>query len=229
MRLPAIAHEVPAGHRLVLTVATTDLAYQLPTDARTYAISLAGGAAAVTVPTVDGRVIRAGFPAGWLIAGVDRGAAGDRARRRPGPGGAGASAAIDPDLVDVPVAVTDLVKEYKDGYRAVDGVTFRVERGQVVGLLGPNGAGKTTTLRVLMGLIAPTAGPHPGVRRDDRAGCVRPGPGRGVHRGARLPAAPVRTRQPAALLGRHRPSVRGRRLRDRARDRRPRARRSSAG
>ncbi len=48
--------------------------------------------------------------------------------------------------------------EYKDGYRAVDGVTFRVERGQVVGLLGPNGAGKTTTLRVLMGLIAPTKG-----------------------------------------------------------------------
>jgi ABC-2 type transport system ATP-binding protein len=37
-------------------------------------------------------------------------------------------------------------------------VSFRVERGQVLGLLGPNGAGKTTTLRVLMGLILPTAG-----------------------------------------------------------------------
>ena len=47
---------------------------------------------------------------------------------------------------------------YSDGYRAVDGVSFRVERGQVLGLLGPNGAGKTTTLRVLMGLILPTAG-----------------------------------------------------------------------
>ncbi|MDQ2795916.1 MAG: ATP-binding cassette domain-containing protein, partial [Actinomycetota bacterium] len=56
------------------------------------------------------------------------------------------------------IAVAGLVKEYGDGYRAVDGVTFRVERGQVVGLLGPNGAGKTTTLRVLVGLIRPTSG-----------------------------------------------------------------------
>jgi ABC-2 type transport system ATP-binding protein len=41
---------------------------------------------------------------------------------------------------------------------AVDDVSFTVERGQVLGLLGPNGAGKTTTLRMLLGLIAPTAG-----------------------------------------------------------------------
>jgi ABC-2 type transport system ATP-binding protein len=61
-------------------------------------------------------------------------------------------------LSGVPVAIEDLVKEYADGYRAVDGVSFRVARGQVVGLLGPNGAGKTTTLRVLMGLIRPTSG-----------------------------------------------------------------------
>ena len=54
--------------------------------------------------------------------------------------------------------ISELSKVYSDGYRAVDGVSFRVERGQVLGLLGPNGAGKTTTLRVLMGLILPTAG-----------------------------------------------------------------------
>ncbi len=157
VRLPAVAHEFPAGHRVVLTVATTDLAYQLPSDARTYAISLAGGTASLTVPSVDGHVIRNGFPAGWLIVGVIAiliaiaiGVLRSWRRRR--------ANAIDPDLVDVPVAVTDLVKEYKDGYRAVDGVTFRVERGQVVGLLGPNGAGKTTTLRVLMGLMEPTKG-----------------------------------------------------------------------
>ena len=48
--------------------------------------------------------------------------------------------------------------DLKDGYRAVDSLSFKVERGQVVGLLGPNGAGKTTTLRMMMGLIFPTEG-----------------------------------------------------------------------
>jgi len=42
--------------------------------------------------------------------------------------------------------------------RAVDGLTFSVERGSVTGFLGPNGAGKTTTLRMLLGLVAPDSG-----------------------------------------------------------------------
>jgi ABC-2 type transport system ATP-binding protein len=41
---------------------------------------------------------------------------------------------------------------------AVDGVTFTVEPGEIVGFLGPNGAGKTTTLKVIAGLLTPTAG-----------------------------------------------------------------------
>jgi ABC-2 type transport system ATP-binding protein len=61
--------------------------------------------------------------------------------------------APEPDLVDVPLAVDGLVKQYANGFRAVDGVSWRAERGQVVGLLGPNGAGKTTTMRMLVGLI----------------------------------------------------------------------------
>jgi ABC-2 type transport system ATP-binding protein len=46
----------------------------------------------------------------------------------------------------------------RDGFKAVDGVSFVAQRGQVVGLLGPNGAGKTTTLRMMVGLIRPDAG-----------------------------------------------------------------------
>ena len=42
--------------------------------------------------------------------------------------------------------------------RAVDGIDFRVEEGEVVGFLGPNGAGKTTTLKMLTGLLYPTSG-----------------------------------------------------------------------
>jgi ABC-2 type transport system ATP-binding protein len=42
--------------------------------------------------------------------------------------------------------------------RAVDGLSLRVERGQVYGLLGPNGSGKSTTLKLILGLSAPTAG-----------------------------------------------------------------------
>ena len=46
---------------------------------------------------------------------------------------------------------------YRD-VRAVDDVSFRVEPGEIVGFLGPNGAGKTTTLKMLTGLLHPTAG-----------------------------------------------------------------------
>ena len=41
---------------------------------------------------------------------------------------------------------------------AVDRVSFRVERGEVVGFLGPNGAGKTTTMRMLTGFLPPSDG-----------------------------------------------------------------------
>src|SRR4051812_37999718 len=48
-------------------------------------------------------------------------------------------------------------REYKD-VKAVDGVDFSIEPGEMVAFLGPNGAGKTTTLKMLSGLIYPTAG-----------------------------------------------------------------------
>nr|WP_202451215.1 ABC transporter ATP-binding protein [Streptomyces sp. SID4948] len=50
-----------------------------------------------------------------------------------------------------------MAKRYR-GTLAVDGLDLRVPRGSVFGFLGPNGSGKTTTIRMLLGLIAPTAG-----------------------------------------------------------------------
>jgi sodium transport system ATP-binding protein len=60
------------------------------------------------------------------------------------------------------IEVRDLVKEYRAGggktVRAVDGVSFHVADGEMVGLLGGNGAGKTTTMRIVATLLAPTSG-----------------------------------------------------------------------
>jgi ABC-2 type transport system ATP-binding protein len=56
------------------------------------------------------------------------------------------------------VEIIELSKRFGAGVLAVDDLSFAVERGQVCGLLGPNGAGKTTCLRMLLGLIRPTAG-----------------------------------------------------------------------
>src|SRR5262245_10944313 len=55
------------------------------------------------------------------------------------------------------ITVQNLVKRYGDTV-AVDGVTFTVERGEVLGFLGPNGAGKTTTMRILTTFIPPDEG-----------------------------------------------------------------------
>lgn len=56
------------------------------------------------------------------------------------------------------IATRGLSKRYRGGQLAVDGLELSVPPGAVFGFLGPNGSGKTTTIRMLMGLIAPTAG-----------------------------------------------------------------------
>jgi ABC-2 type transport system ATP-binding protein len=55
------------------------------------------------------------------------------------------------------IATTSLTKHYGD-VRAVDGINLCVKRGEIYGFLGRNGAGKTTTIRMMLGLIQPTAG-----------------------------------------------------------------------
>ncbi len=65
-----------------------------------------------------------------------------------------------PDLVPsdaTVVEIRDLEKRFGT-FRAVAGISFSVRRGEIFGLLGPNGAGKSTTIRMLCGLLAPTAG-----------------------------------------------------------------------
>jgi ABC-2 type transport system ATP-binding protein len=62
------------------------------------------------------------------------------------------------------IVVGDLVKTYRDGWlrredvRALRGVSFRVQRGEIFGLLGPNGAGKTTLIKILLGIVKKSAG-----------------------------------------------------------------------
>ncbi|MFD0250899.1 alpha/beta fold hydrolase [Streptomyces sp. NPDC127113] len=154
--LPAVDHEVERGHKLRLVLASTDLGYASPAAPATYTVSLKGG---LSVPTALGDTgATAGLPA-WVwwapIAGAAVAAALLlTARRRT------SAPPPDPALADVPLQITDLTKRYTksaDRY-AVRDLSFRVEKGQVLGLLGPNGAGKTTTLRMLMGLIAPDGG-----------------------------------------------------------------------
>jgi ABC-2 type transport system ATP-binding protein len=55
------------------------------------------------------------------------------------------------------LSVTGLRRLYGD-MTAVDGISFEVGRGEIVGLLGPNGAGKTTTINMILGVLEPTSG-----------------------------------------------------------------------
>ena len=58
----------------------------------------------------------------------------------------------------IAIAVSDLVKTFGGGTRALDGLDLTVATGEVHGFLGPNGAGKSTTIRILLGLVRATSG-----------------------------------------------------------------------
>ncbi|GAA2926689.1 CocE/NonD family hydrolase [Streptomyces thioluteus] len=157
VRLPAVDHTFEAGHRMRLVVSATDLGYASPAAPATYTVALADGG--LSVPTAPGVTTGSaglpwwtwGLPAAGAVVAVALLLTGRRRTSAPAP---------DPALADVPLQISGLTKRYAKSHDryAVRDVSFRVERGQVLGLLGPNGAGKTTTLRMLMGLIRPDGG-----------------------------------------------------------------------
>jgi ABC-2 type transport system ATP-binding protein len=97
---------------------------------------------------------------------ASRSAARDRPRsteteHRPATGEERAADETPPTDGNIALRVADLSKTFgsgEDAVTAVDGVSFSVERGEVVGLLGPNGAGKTTTIKSALGLVVPDSG-----------------------------------------------------------------------
>ena len=70
--------------------------------------------------------------------------------QRPGDDSANGSAAD--------ALVVEAVSKHSTGLRAVDGVSLRLARGEILGLIGPNGSGKTTLINVVTGVLPPTAG-----------------------------------------------------------------------
>nr|WP_239029464.1 alpha/beta fold hydrolase [Pseudonocardia acidicola] len=157
--LPGVVAPVQAGDRLVVSISTTDQGYASATQPAVWRIGLADGAADLTVPVVPGRAVTAntvplvpliGIGVVLLLALLAW--AGARLVRRRS---ATLDRAGDPES---PLEIHGLAKTYKGGFSAVKDVSFTVRKGMVLGLLGPNGAGKTTVLRMLMGLITPTAG-----------------------------------------------------------------------
>jgi ABC-2 type transport system ATP-binding protein len=95
-------------------------------------------------------------PEGWREVGVPGGAqplaSTDGGAQRQDPAGDAREQDGGPA-----VEVEGLVKRF-GSFTAVDGISFSVPRGQIFGFLGPNGAGKSTTIRMLCGILAPTAG-----------------------------------------------------------------------
>ncbi|MEQ7125020.1 alpha/beta fold hydrolase [Actinopolymorpha sp. B11F2] len=184
--LPGLVHRFRAGHRIRVTLATSDQAYAGPVEPQTYVAGLAGNSIRLPQVVAQGAertvmpwlAAAGGLAATLLVAAlvtwllVRR-----RDRNRPG--------RFDPDHAETPLVVRGLTKTFAKGQDALRGVDFTVRTGEVVGLLGPNGAGKTTCLRILTGLVRPTAGQvhvfghllTPGASVLARVGLLVDGPG----------------------------------------------------
>jgi len=151
VNLPSTVLDASVGDVVAVAISSTDQGYDLPKPNRFYSVS---PLSPLTFTSSDATASRAGsanlvWPIAALIS-IILVLIYIRIRRP--------KIARAHDKSTALVEVENLGKVYRDGYRAVSDLSFKVERGQVVGLLGPNGAGKTTTLRMLMGLIFPTEG-----------------------------------------------------------------------
>ena len=151
VELPSVVLDAAVGDKLAIGISTTDQGYELPKSASTYSITALSPLEYSVIPVqslATGGAIWL-WPALALLTLTL--AIGIVFLRRP----KRSDAEGEEEFL---VQVENLSKVYKDGYKAVENLSFTVSRGQVVGLLGPNGAGKTTTLRMMMGLIFPTEG-----------------------------------------------------------------------
>jgi ABC-2 type transport system ATP-binding protein len=158
LTLPGVVAPIEVGNRLVVSVSTTDQGFASPAQPAVWRIGLAEGAT-LDVPVVPGRALTTSTVPVWPLVGIGvvlllslaawLVAKALRRRREVPPAGAADAP---------PLEINGLAKTYKGGFSAVKEVSFTVRPGMVLGLLGPNGAGKTTVLRMLMGLISPTAG-----------------------------------------------------------------------
>ncbi|MEO5832119.1 MAG: alpha/beta fold hydrolase [Nakamurella sp.] len=155
--LTGFALQVDTGSSIQLVVSSTDQGYAMPSQASVHLVGLAGDGV-LTMPVAGGgNISTSEIPIGLLIglivlvlvAIIALVLAGLVRTRTP---------QSDPDAARIPLRISGLRKEYPGGVVAVKDVSFDVRAGQVVGLLGPNGAGKTTSLRMVMGLINPSAG-----------------------------------------------------------------------
>jgi ABC-2 type transport system ATP-binding protein len=151
VELPSVILDAAVGDSLAVGISTTDQGYELPKTASLYSITALSPLkySVMDVVSVTGSGTIWLWPSLALLALIAAFAFTYLRRSRH------SESQRDEDFL---VQVENLSKVYKDGYKAVENLSFTVSRGQVVGLLGPNGAGKTTTLRMMMGLIFPTEG-----------------------------------------------------------------------
>ena len=199
--LPATTWRFESGDVIGLSLRTTDAGYQASAAAAAFTVDASGDLALPTVEASDpaevagtaSPIALVGIPLVLLIGLVlalvalrrNRLAMGAAQVALPVTAPTAPPTAFPAVAAAPPLVIRGLTKDYRAGFRAVDDLSFTVQRGRVLGLLGPNGAGKTTALRMITGLLRPDAGEIeifgervvPGSRVLTRVGCFIEGPG----------------------------------------------------